>query len=113
MVQDLEQDRSSAGSDVMLAKLREKLREKEKALEVLLSFPPYKQPLSLHEIIINVLVCVRACEQKALDEKFVAVEEKENEIHLLQLSMREKERDLERLRNLLSHNEETVNVSAV
>ncbi|XP_053096021.1 CDK5 regulatory subunit-associated protein 2 isoform X4 [Pangasianodon hypophthalmus] len=79
MVQDLEQDRASAGSDVMLAKLREKLREKEKALE------------------------------KALDEKFVAVEEKENEIHLLQLNMREKERDLERLNNLLSHNEETVN----
>ncbi|MCJ8741063.1 hypothetical protein PDJAM_G00066390 [Pangasius djambal] len=79
VVQDLEQDRASAGSDVMLAKLREKLREKEKALE------------------------------KALDEKFVAVEEKENEIHLLQLSMREKERDLERLNNLLTHNEETVN----
>lgn len=37
MVQDLEQERVSAGSDVMLAKLREKLREKEKALEVLLS----------------------------------------------------------------------------
>ncbi|XP_060791643.1 CDK5 regulatory subunit-associated protein 2 isoform X2 [Neoarius graeffei] len=79
MVQDLEQDRASAGSNVMLAKLRKKLREKEKALE------------------------------KALDEKFVAVEEKENEIHLLQLSLREKERDLERLKNLLSHNEETVN----
>ncbi|XP_058270947.1 CDK5 regulatory subunit-associated protein 2 isoform X3 [Hemibagrus wyckioides] len=79
MVQDLEQDRASTGSDVMLAKLREKLREREKALE------------------------------KALDEKFVAVEEKENEIHLLQLSMREKERDLERLNNLLTHNEETVN----
>ncbi|KAK3524591.1 hypothetical protein QTP70_029906 [Hemibagrus guttatus] len=79
IVQDLEQDRASTGSDVMLAKLREKLREKEKALE------------------------------KALDEKFVAVEEKENEIHLLQLSMREKERDLEHLNNLLTHNEETVN----
>lgn len=79
MVQQLEQNRASAGSDVVLAKLREKLRKKEKALE------------------------------KALDEKFVAVEEKENEIHLLQLSMREKERDLERLNNLLAHNEETVN----
>ncbi|XP_053334053.1 CDK5 regulatory subunit-associated protein 2 isoform X6 [Clarias gariepinus] len=79
MVQDLEQDRASAGSDVMLAKLREKLREKEKALE------------------------------KALEDKFVAVEEKENEIHLLQLSMREKERDSERLKNLLAHNQETVN----
>ncbi|KAF7696828.1 hypothetical protein HF521_005246 [Silurus meridionalis] len=79
MVQDLEQDRAPAGSDVMLAKLKEKLRDKEKALE------------------------------KALDEKFVVVEEKENEIHLLQLSMREKERELERLNNLLTYNEETVN----
>lgn len=50
------------------------------------------------------------CEQKALDEKFAAVEEKENEIHLLQLSLREKERDVERLNNLLLHNEETINV---
>lgn len=45
-----------------------------------------------------------------MDEKFAAVEEKENEIHLLQLSLREKERDEERLNNLLSHNEETINV---
>ncbi|KAF5893823.1 myomegalin-like isoform X6, partial [Clarias magur] len=79
MVQDLEQDRALAGSDVVMAKLKEKLREKEKALE------------------------------KALEDKFVAVEEKENEIHLLQLSMREKERDSERLKNLLAHNQETVN----
>lgn len=41
MVQDLEQDRAPAGSDVMLTKLREKLREKEKALEVLSSLPPF------------------------------------------------------------------------
>lgn len=41
MVQDLEQGRASAGNDIMLAKLREKLREKEKALAVLLSFPPF------------------------------------------------------------------------
>ncbi|XP_017540970.1 CDK5 regulatory subunit-associated protein 2 isoform X3 [Pygocentrus nattereri] len=79
MVQDLEQDRAPGGSDAMLVKLRERLREKEKALE------------------------------KALDEKYAAVEEKENEIHLLQLNVREKERDLERLNNLLTHNEETIN----
>ncbi|KAI4905002.1 hypothetical protein NFI96_016457 [Prochilodus magdalenae] len=79
MVQDLEQDRALGGSDAMLVKLRERLREKEKALE------------------------------KALDEKFSAVEEKENEIHLLQLNVREKERDLERLNHLLAHNEETIN----
>lgn len=33
-------------------------------------------------------------------------------IHQLQLSLREKERDLDRLNNLLSHNEETINVSS-
>lgn len=49
--------------------------------------------------------------QQALDEKFAAIEEKDNEIHQLQLSLREKERDLERLNNLLSNNEETINVS--
>jgi len=49
--------------------------------------------------------------QKALDDKFAAMEENENEIHSLQLSLREKERDVERLNNLLSHNEETINVS--
>ncbi|XP_076850518.1 uncharacterized protein LOC143500316 isoform X3 [Brachyhypopomus gauderio] len=63
MVQDLEQDRAPGGSDITLTKLREMLREKEKALEI------------------------------ALDEKFVAVEEKENEVHMLQLSVREKERE--------------------
>ncbi|XP_051534202.1 CDK5 regulatory subunit-associated protein 2-like isoform X2 [Myxocyprinus asiaticus] len=79
LVRDLEKNKTQDGGDVMVAKLRVRLKEKEKALE------------------------------KALDDKFVAVEEKENEIHLLQLSVREKERDLEHLNNLLSHNEETIN----
>ncbi|XP_052443753.1 myomegalin isoform X2 [Carassius gibelio] len=79
MVKDLEKNRTQEEGDPMVDKLRARLKEKEKALE------------------------------KALDEKFAAVEEKENEIHLLQLSLREKERDVERLNNLLSHNEETIN----
>lgn len=33
-------------------------------------------------------------------------------IHQLQLSLRERERDLDRLNNLISHNEETINVSS-
>lgn len=53
-----------------------------------------------------------ALSQQALDEKFAAIEEKDNEIHQLQLSLREKERDLDRLNNLLSHNEETINVKS-
>ncbi|XP_051734864.1 CDK5 regulatory subunit-associated protein 2 isoform X4 [Ctenopharyngodon idella] len=79
MVRDLEKNRTQEEGDPMMAKLRARLKEKEKALE------------------------------KALDDKFAAVEEKENEIHLLHLSLREKERDVERLNNLLSHNEETIN----
>ncbi|XP_062409721.1 CDK5 regulatory subunit-associated protein 2 isoform X2 [Sardina pilchardus] len=77
-LRDMEQGTSPAGSEVMVSKLRERLKEKEKALEA------------------------------ALDEKFSAVEEKENEVHQLQLSLREKERDLERLNNLLTHNQETI-----
>ncbi|XP_061912817.1 CDK5 regulatory subunit-associated protein 2 isoform X8 [Entelurus aequoreus] len=76
---DFEQNNSPAGNDSVLAKLRQRLKEKENALD------------------------------QALDEKFAAIEEKDNEIHQLQLSIREKERDLERLNNLLSHNEETIN----
>uniref|UniRef100_A0A672HT79 CDK5 regulatory subunit associated protein 2 n=1 Tax=Salarias fasciatus TaxID=181472 RepID=A0A672HT79_SALFA len=79
MVRDFEQSRSPGSNDNMLSKLRQRLKEKEKALE------------------------------QALDEKFAAIEEKDNEIHELQLSLREKERDLDRLNNLLSHNEETIN----
>lgn len=52
-----------------------------------------------------------AYSQQALDERFAAIEEKDNKIHELQLSLRVKERDLERLKNILLHNEETINVS--
>ncbi|XP_063066939.1 CDK5 regulatory subunit-associated protein 2 isoform X2 [Engraulis encrasicolus] len=77
MVRDVE-SQNPAGNDLIVSKLRERLKEKEKALEA------------------------------ALDEKFAAVEEKENEVHQLQLSLREKERDQERLNNMLTHNQETI-----
>ncbi|XP_028274258.1 CDK5 regulatory subunit-associated protein 2 isoform X2 [Parambassis ranga] len=79
MVRDFEQSKSPAGNDSVLSKLRQRLKEKERALE------------------------------QAQDEKFAAIEEKDNEIHQLQLSLRERERDLDRLNNLLTHNEETIN----
>ncbi|XP_055010194.1 CDK5 regulatory subunit-associated protein 2 isoform X3 [Boleophthalmus pectinirostris] len=79
MLRDFEHSKSSEGIDGMLSMLRQRLKEKDKALE------------------------------QALDEKFAAIEDKDNEIHMLQLSLREKERDLERLNNLVSHNEETIN----
>ncbi|XP_029544750.2 myomegalin-like [Oncorhynchus nerka] len=79
ITRDMEQSRSPGGSDTMLSKLREQLKQKEKALE------------------------------EALDDKFAALEEKDNEIHQLHLSLREKTRDLERLNKLLSYNEDTIN----
>ncbi|XP_070780479.1 CDK5 regulatory subunit-associated protein 2 [Enoplosus armatus] len=79
MVKDFEQSKSPGGNDNVLSRLRQRLKEKERALE------------------------------QALEEKFAAIDEKDNEIHQLQLSLREKERDLDRLNNLLSHNEETIN----
>ncbi|XP_047425112.1 CDK5 regulatory subunit-associated protein 2 isoform X3 [Mugil cephalus] len=79
MVRDFERSKSPGSNDGVLSKLRQRLKEKEKALE------------------------------QALDDKFSAIEEKDNEIHQLQLLLREKERDLDRLNNLLSHNEETIN----
>uniref|UniRef100_A0A1A8RHM4 CDK5 regulatory subunit associated protein 2 n=1 Tax=Nothobranchius rachovii TaxID=451742 RepID=A0A1A8RHM4_9TELE len=79
MIKELEQSKSPGSNDNMLSKLRQRLKEKESALE------------------------------QALDEKYAAIEEKDNEIHQLQLSLREKERDLDRLSRLLAHNEETIN----
>lgn len=48
--------------------------------------------------------------QRAVDEKFRCVEEKEEEVRRLQLLLREKERDLERQRCVLANNEETITV---
>lgn len=48
--------------------------------------------------------------QRAVDDKFRTVAEKEEEARRLQLLLREKERDLERQRCVLSNNEETITV---
>ncbi|XP_058611173.1 myomegalin isoform X8 [Onychostoma macrolepis] len=46
--------------------------------------------------------------ERAIDDKFTCMEQKEDEVHKLQLLLREKERDLEKLRCVLSNNEETI-----
>ncbi|XP_043576018.1 myomegalin-like isoform X2 [Chiloscyllium plagiosum] len=72
-------DQSPNGKDALLAKLRDRLKEKDQALE------------------------------QAIDQKHAAVDEKENEIHRLHLALREREHDLDRLKTLLANNEETIN----
>ncbi|XP_047442806.1 myomegalin isoform X4 [Mugil cephalus] len=64
--------------DSLLQKLRQRITERDRALE------------------------------RAVDEKFRCVEEKDEEKRRLQLLLREKERDLERQRCVLANNEETI-----
>ncbi|XP_041446606.1 myomegalin isoform X3 [Xenopus laevis] len=67
------------GSEHMLDKLRQRIKDRDEALE------------------------------HAVDDKFGALEEKEKEIQQLKMIIREKQRDLERLQSVLSGNEETIN----
>ncbi|XP_062411641.1 myomegalin [Sardina pilchardus] len=46
--------------------------------------------------------------ERAVDEKFVCVEQRELEVRKLQLQLREKERDLDKLRCVCANNEETI-----
>ncbi|XP_067385103.1 myomegalin-like isoform X1 [Channa argus] len=74
----LESAGSSKPRDTLLEKLRERIKERDRALE------------------------------RSIDDKFRCLEEHEGQVRRLQLALREKERDLERLRCILSNNEETI-----
>ncbi|XP_043989804.1 myomegalin-like isoform X4 [Gambusia affinis] len=74
----LDSTQSSKPRDVLLEKLRERIRERDRALE------------------------------RSIDDKFRCLEEREGKVRALQLALREQERDLERLRCILSNNEETI-----
>ncbi|KFQ18206.1 Myomegalin, partial [Merops nubicus] len=71
-------DKSPAAMNAMLEKLQQRVSDRDAALE------------------------------RAVDEKFCALEKKEEELQQLHLSIRECGSDLERLRNVLSSNEATI-----
>ncbi|XP_009705244.1 PREDICTED: myomegalin-like, partial [Cariama cristata] len=71
-------DKSPAAMNAMLEKLQQRVNDRDAALE------------------------------RAVDEKFCALEKKEQELQQLRLSIRERGSDLERLRNVLSSNEATI-----
>ncbi|XP_010081981.1 PREDICTED: myomegalin-like [Pterocles gutturalis] len=71
-------DKSPAAMNAMLEKLQQRVSDRDAALE------------------------------RAVDEKFCALEKKEQELQQLRLSLRERGSDLERLRNVLSSNEATI-----
>ncbi|KAM9719666.1 myomegalin-like isoform 10-T10 [Menidia menidia] len=74
----LESTGGSQHRDALLEKLRERIKERDRALE------------------------------RSIDDKFRCLEERDGQVRTLQLALREKERDLERLRCILSNNEETI-----
>ncbi|XP_056354067.1 myomegalin isoform X3 [Oenanthe melanoleuca] len=71
-------EKSPAAMNTMLEKLQQRVSDRDAALE------------------------------RAVDEKFCALEEKEQELQQLRLRMRERGGDLERLRSVLSSNEATI-----
>uniref|UniRef100_UPI00403B1E62 myomegalin isoform 5 n=1 Tax=Danio rerio TaxID=7955 RepID=UPI00403B1E62 len=72
------QKEPAGNRDNLIQKLKQRIQERDRALE------------------------------RAVDEKFTCMEQKEDEMRKLQLLLREKERDLEKLRCVLSNNEETI-----
>ncbi|PWA21151.1 hypothetical protein CCH79_00009582 [Gambusia affinis] len=77
--------------DSLLQKLRQRIAERDRALELKLKPDPVLQ--------------------RAVDEKFRSAEQRDAASRQLQLLLREKERDLERQRRVLANNEETIAVS--
>ncbi|XP_030628588.1 myomegalin [Chanos chanos] len=68
----------TANRDTLILKLKQRIQERDRALE------------------------------RAVDEKFECMEQRDAELRRLQLLVREKDRDLEKLRCVLSNNEETI-----
>ncbi|TNN74749.1 Myomegalin [Liparis tanakae] len=93
-----------------IGELRTSLMTKEQLIEnyfELLEDPKEKRDALLQKLRQRIQERDRALE-RAADDKFRSVEEKEEETRRLQLLLREKERDLERQRCVLSNNEETI-----
>ncbi|XP_051866823.1 myomegalin isoform X4 [Pristis pectinata] len=97
--------------------LKERLRDKEHFLQQYIELFECQQNEEQSEEEKDVLVdklweCIKErdkASERAIEEKFSSLEEKESEIQQLHLAVREKERDLERFRHIFSNNEETIN----
>ncbi|KAM8744919.1 myomegalin isoform 2-T2 [Acanthopagrus schlegelii] len=104
-----ERRRQDEEREKTIRELRTSLLTKEQLIEdcELLEDPKEKRDSLLQKLRQRIKERDRALE-RAVDEKFRCVEEKEEETRRLQLLLREKERDLERQRCVLANNEETI-----
>ncbi|XP_059368506.1 myomegalin isoform X7 [Carassius carassius] len=96
-----------------IRELKTSLKHKERLIEDYSELvDAQKEPVGnrdnlIHKLKQRIQERDRALE-RAIDDKFTCMEQKEDEVHKLQLLLREKERDLEQLRCVLSNNEETI-----
>ncbi|XP_036377767.1 myomegalin isoform X3 [Megalops cyprinoides] len=99
--------------DKSIQQLRLSLREKEQLVQEYSELldqqrdPSHTQDTLLDKLKNRIKDRDKALE-RAIDDKFRCLEEKEGDIRRLQLALREKEKDLEKLRYVLSNNEETI-----
>ncbi|XP_065811624.1 myomegalin isoform X2 [Labrus bergylta] len=110
-LREREQERQSEDEERerTIRELKTSLLSKEQLIEdcELLEDPKEKRDSLLQKLRQRIKERDRALE-RAVDEKFRCMEEKEEELRRLQLLLREKERDLERQRCVLTNNEETI-----
>ncbi|XP_041790654.1 myomegalin isoform X2 [Chelmon rostratus] len=104
-----ERQRQDEETERTVRELRTSLLTKEQLIEdcELLEDPKEKRDSLLQKLRQRIKERDRALE-RAVDEKFRCVEEKDEETRGLRLLLREKERDLERQRCVLANNEETI-----
>ncbi|XP_026198735.1 myomegalin isoform X2 [Anabas testudineus] len=105
-----QRQREKEEQEKTMRELKTCLKAKEQLVEdycELLDDPKEKRDSLLQKLRQRIKERDRALEQ-AVDEKFRCVEQKEEEARRLQLLLREKERDLERQRCVLTNNEETI-----
>ncbi|KAF5910914.1 hypothetical protein HPG69_000878 [Diceros bicornis minor] len=89
-------DKTLEANEMLLEKLRQRIQDRDVALEDDQNSKSYGALGSLLSL------------QRAIDEKFSTLEEKEKELRHLHLAVRERDHDLERLRSILSSNEATM-----
>ncbi|XP_017291254.1 myomegalin isoform X2 [Kryptolebias marmoratus] len=105
-----ERQREDEEAQRTIKELRTSLQTKEKLVEEyceLLEDPKGTRDSQVLKLRQRITERDRALE-RAVDEKFRSVEQKEEELHGLQLLLRERDRDLDRQRCVLSNNEETI-----
>uniref|UniRef100_A0A3Q2YIL0 Uncharacterized protein n=1 Tax=Hippocampus comes TaxID=109280 RepID=A0A3Q2YIL0_HIPCM len=112
-LKEVEAERLSVAQekDRSIAQLNHSLREKERQLQVtpLTLTPESSKPRDalLEKLRERIKDRDRALE-RTIDDKFRCLDEREGQVRTLQLALREKDRDLDRLRCILSNNEETI-----